>query len=398
MASLAQAGVSAGARELVYDLLNRAVPGRPSAARAAQDPWLAAGAARWASRASRLKDAAAAAAAAEAAEAAETAETTATAAGVGAAVVALPNGGATSVDPAAAADGGGAPPAPPAAGRGGGHKSPPLAAAAAAAASAAAGVTRDAVLQSLLAFRSSERLKRAALMAVAFAALNEATSAPAELVAGSFRQRLRSARAGSSRRAQRHRIVAHAGGRLELAAKLDALKAQFTALDTDCTGAITRHELDDALAQFSLPTPHPHTASGGGAVAAVHGAGQAPASYAIVASADQDGAGSIDYIEFLAATIEAQGVLTEARLLDAFAKFDADGSGTISAQNLREILGREWTTRDEARELVSRADTHGTGVLDIREFIDFALGGSAPTAVAVETPQVPQEDQDEARA
>ena len=44
---------------------------------------------------------------------------------------------------------------------------------------------------------------------------------------------------------------------------------------------------------------------------------------------DLDGSGRIRYTEFLAATIEAQGVISEERLAEAFDRLDSDDSGAI---------------------------------------------------------------------
>ena len=56
---------------------------------------------------------------------------------------------------------------------------------------------------------------------------------------------------------------------------------------------------------------------------------------------DLDGTGKIRYTEFLAATIEAQGAISEERLAEAFDRIDADDSGYISKENLRAMLGEE---------------------------------------------------------
>jgi hypothetical protein len=59
-------------------------------------------------------------------------------------------------------------------------------------------------------------------------------------------------------------------------------------------------------------------------------------------SQDLDGSGRIRYTEFLAATIEAQGAISEERLAEAFDRLDSDDSGYIDAENLAEILGKDF--------------------------------------------------------
>jgi Ca2+-binding EF-hand superfamily protein len=49
-------------------------------------------------------------------------------------------------------------------------------------------------------------------------------------------------------------------------------------------------------------------------------------------SVDLDGTGTIKYTEFLAATIESTGLVTEERIAEAFDRLDSDDSGFISFQ------------------------------------------------------------------
>jgi calcium-dependent protein kinase len=53
----------------------------------------------------------------------------------------------------------------------------------------------------------------------------------------------------------------------------------------------------------------------------------------------------INYTEFLAACLEAQGELAEFRLAEAFDLMDSDDSGYISRENLRTILGEHGNKR-----------------------------------------------------
>ena len=56
-------------------------------------------------------------------------------------------------------------------------------------------------------------------------------------------------------------------------------------------------------------------------------------------SIDTDGNGTINYTEFVAATIEKSIYMKEEKLFMAFKMFDIDGSGKISADELKQILG-----------------------------------------------------------
>ena len=53
---------------------------------------------------------------------------------------------------------------------------------------------------------------------------------------------------------------------------------------------------------------------------------------------DLDGNGTIDYTEFVMATINEKNLVTNERLLQAFKMFDKDNSGSISKQELRDVF------------------------------------------------------------
>ena len=51
------------------------------------------------------------------------------------------------------------------------------------------------------------------------------------------------------------------------------------------------------------------------------------------------------YREFVAATLEANGQLSQEKLAEAFDRLDSDNSGFITKANLKELLGEDY---DEA--------------------------------------------------
>ena len=71
---------------------------------------------------------------------------------------------------------------------------------------------------------------------------------------------------------------------------------------------------------------------------------------------DMDGTGRVRYTEFLAATIETQGVIEEARLAEAFDSLDSNDSGFISAENLIEILGNDFP-REEIDAIIAEVSS-----------------------------------------
>jgi Ca2+-binding EF-hand superfamily protein len=63
--------------------------------------------------------------------------------------------------------------------------------------------------------------------------------------------------------------------------------------------------------------------------------------------------------------------MSEARIREAFAAFDADRSGTISASEMKKILSRgdsQLLSADEVDELIREFDTNGDGQLSLSEF------------------------------
>jgi calcium-dependent protein kinase len=81
---------------------------------------------------------------------------------------------------------------------------------------------------------------------------------------------------------------------------------------------------------------------------------------------DADDSGSIDYTEFLAATLERKFDEQEERVADAFRVFDKEDKGYITPDNLRSILGTECT--DYVDQLIREADANKDGQISYEEF------------------------------
>jgi calcium-dependent protein kinase len=52
-----------------------------------------------------------------------------------------------------------------------------------------------------------------------------------------------------------------------------------------------------------------------------------------------DNSGYVDYTEFIAAAMNKQKLLSKKNLISAFNAFDKDGSGSITADEIRDVLG-----------------------------------------------------------
>ena len=84
------------------------------------------------------------------------------------------------------------------------------------------------------------------------------------------------------------------------------------------------------------------------------------------AQIDTDGNGTIDYSEFLMATMNQKQLLSTERLKSAFKMFDKDGSGTISKEEIKEALGN---IEDEMLEkILSEVDENSDGEISFEEF------------------------------
>jgi calcium-dependent protein kinase len=84
---------------------------------------------------------------------------------------------------------------------------------------------------------------------------------------------------------------------------------------------------------------------------------------------DIDGSGYIDYSEFVIASINEKQLLTNEKLQAAFRMFDKDGSGLISAAEIKEVLGFGKTLSEEAvNEIIKQVDENGDGEISFEEF------------------------------
>lgn len=84
----------------------------------------------------------------------------------------------------------------------------------------------------------------------------------------------------------------------------------------------------------------------------------------IIKNCDTDKNGLIDYSEFLTAAVDWQEKLTRTIVESAFKAFDVDGNGSITKEELKEVLGGEQLLDDDVwQELVQEVDTNGDGVV-----------------------------------
>lgn len=78
---------------------------------------------------------------------------------------------------------------------------------------------------------------------------------------------------------------------------------------------------------------------------------------------DTNKSGLIDYSEFIVATIDRKNLFKEERLVHVFEMFDKDGSGEISAAELKEFfMSHDCDVNEDVwTELIQEVDEDGNG-------------------------------------
>ncbi|KAL5067044.1 hypothetical protein RYX36_017931 [Vicia faba] len=94
--------------------------------------------------------------------------------------------------------------------------------------------------------------------------------------------------------------------------------------------------------------------------------------------ADIDNSGTIDYGEFIAATLHLNKVEREDHLFAAFSYFDKDGSGYITQEELQQACD-EFGIKDVGLdEIIKEIDEDNDGRIDYNEFVAMMQKGNVP--------------------
>ncbi|XP_022879977.1 calcium-dependent protein kinase 2-like [Olea europaea var. sylvestris] len=93
--------------------------------------------------------------------------------------------------------------------------------------------------------------------------------------------------------------------------------------------------------------------------------------------ADVDGNGTIDYIEFITATMHRHRLEREENLYKAFQYFDKDNSGFITRDELETAM-KEYGMGDPAtiKEILSEVDSDNDGRINYEEFCTMMRTGT----------------------
>ena len=89
---------------------------------------------------------------------------------------------------------------------------------------------------------------------------------------------------------------------------------------------------------------------------------------------DTDGSGAIDYSEFVVATMNEKNLLSNHKLQKAFKMFDIDGGGTISADEIKQVLSfGQHIDEEVVQQILKQVDSNGDGEISFDEFAEMML-------------------------
>ncbi|CAD8156509.1 unnamed protein product [Paramecium octaurelia] len=132
--------------------------------------------------------------------------------------------------------------------------------------------------------------------------------------------------------------------------KKDLLK-QFQALDTNNDGRLSREELVNGYKKVMSDIDAETQVD------------------EIMKKIDADGSGSIDYSEFVYATINREKLLATERLLQAFKIIDKDKSGAITKDEIKLAFGQNSGISEEVwKQMIQEVDQNSDGKLTFEEF------------------------------
>ena len=92
------------------------------------------------------------------------------------------------------------------------------------------------------------------------------------------------------------------------------------------------------------------------------------------AKVDIDNSGSIDYSEFIVATMNEKNLLSNNKLQTAFKMFDKDGGGSISIDEIKQVLSFGKSLDEKVvEEIIKQVDDNGDGEISFDEFAQMML-------------------------
>ncbi|KAJ0669660.1 putative protein kinase CAMK-CDPK family [Helianthus annuus] len=153
---------------------------------------------------------------------------------------------------------------------------------------------------------------------------------------------------------------------LEPTEEIKGLRQMFSNMDTDGSGSITYEELKAGLSKLGSRLVESEIQQ-------------------LMDAADVDKNGTIDYIEFVTATMHRHKLEREENLYRAFQFFDKDDSGFITRDELKHAM-TQYGMGDEATidEVLDDVDTDKDGTINYEEFVTMMRKGTVETREHVE--------------
>ncbi|KAJ9559118.1 hypothetical protein OSB04_013732 [Centaurea solstitialis] len=142
--------------------------------------------------------------------------------------------------------------------------------------------------------------------------------------------------------------------------EISGLKRMFKMIDKDNSGCITFEELKEGLSSLGANLDELEIRD-------------------LMQAADIDNNGSIDYEEFVAATLHFNKVYKEDSLYAAFSYFDKDGSGYITVNEIKQSCKELGMDDAQMEEIIKEADQNNDGRIDYNEFVAMMQKESAST-------------------
>ncbi|WCJ34149.1 Calcium-dependent protein kinase family protein [Euphorbia peplus] len=139
--------------------------------------------------------------------------------------------------------------------------------------------------------------------------------------------------------------------------EIAGLREMFKMIDTDGSGQITFEELKVGLRKFGANLNESEI-------------------YDLMQAADIDNSGTIDYGEFIAATLHLNKVEKGDHLLSAFSYFDKDGSGYITLDELQQACIEFGMEDLHLEEMMQEVDQDNDGRIDYNEFVAMMRKGN----------------------
>ncbi|KAJ6892676.1 calcium-dependent protein kinase 1-like [Populus alba x Populus x berolinensis] len=149
------------------------------------------------------------------------------------------------------------------------------------------------------------------------------------------------------------RVIAETLSEEEIA----GLREMFKMIDTDGSGHITFEELKAGLKRFGANLKESEI-------------------YDLMHAADVDNSGTIDYGEFIAATLHLNKIERDDHLFAAFSYFDKDGSGYITPDELQKACEEFGWEDVRLEEMIREVDQDNDGRIDYNEFVAMMQKGN----------------------